>query len=383
MSTKTSPFIYGSTVSKYGFTNREAELKKLKDNLLSGINTSIISPRRWGKSSLVEKAAQQIELQHKDVKIVMIDLFTISSEEEFLLVFAREVVKASSNKLDEWIKTAKSIFKQLVPKIQISSAEDNDFNLSFEWRDLKKHSSEILNLPEILAQKKKLKFIICIDEFQNIAQFSNFEAFEKKLRAHWQRHSKTTYCLYGSKRHMMTEIFNSPSRPFYRFGDIIMLPKIQKKKWVSYICEAFKKTGKQIGEAEAGMIAGLMQNHSWYIQQLGHFTWNKTDKKADKNTVLKALEELIYANTPFYQRDYEGLSGTQTNLLKAVANGQTKLMSVGTMTDFHLGTPRNISKNKLSLIKQDILEETEKGYEFLDPAFELWFRKTVMKTNVF
>lgn len=380
MSTKLSPFVYGSTVSKSGFTNREAELKKLKDNLLSGVNTSIISPRRWGKSSLVEKAMQQIVQQHRDTRIVTIDLFTITSEEEFLQAFAREVVKASSNKLDEWIKTAKSIFKQLVPKIQLSAGDDNDFSLSFEWRELKKHSTEILNLPETLALKKKIKFIVCIDEFQSIAHFSNFEAFEKKLRANWQRHTNTTYCLYGSKRHMMTDIFNSPSRPFYRFGDIMMLPKIQRKKWVSFICDAFKKTGKQIGEENAGLIADLMQNHSWYIQQLGHFTWNKTDKKADRSTVMKALEELIYANTPFYQRDFESLSATQVNLLKAVASGETKLTSVGSMQNFHLGTPRNVSKNKTSLIRHDMLEETPKGYEFLDPAFEIWFRKTVLKS---
>ena len=72
--------------------------------------------------------------------------------------------------------------------------------------------------------------IICLDEFQNLAFFKDFENFEKKLRATWQRQKSVTYCLYGSHKHMMTEIFNNPSKPFYRFGDIMLLQKIETNK---------------------------------------------------------------------------------------------------------------------------------------------------------
>lgn len=92
-----SPFIYGKTVSVASFTNREADASKLKSNLLNGINTMLISPRRWGKSSLVEKVIIDINKQNKQVKTIIIDLFSVSSEEEFLQLYAREVIKDTSS----------------------------------------------------------------------------------------------------------------------------------------------------------------------------------------------------------------------------------------------------------------------------------------------
>lgn len=213
---KGSPFIYGSTVSVHSFTNREAEMKKLSSNLLNGIHTTIISPRRWGKSSLVEKVISDINTTQKNVKVVLIDLFSVSSEEEFLEAFAREVIKSSSSQWQEWLASGKDFFKQLTPKLSIGLDPHSDFSLGFDWKELSKNSDEVLNLPENIANKKKIKFIICLDEFQNLSTFSHAANFEKKLRANWQRHKSVTYCLYGSKRHMMTEIFNHASQPFYR-----------------------------------------------------------------------------------------------------------------------------------------------------------------------
>ncbi len=112
-----SPFTYGNTVSSYSFTNRKTELSKLHNNLVQGINTMIISPRRWGKSSLVEKAILDINRKEKGYKTVIIDLFTVNSEKDFLEVFAREIIKSSSTKWEEWIRNSKFFFKQLIPKI--------------------------------------------------------------------------------------------------------------------------------------------------------------------------------------------------------------------------------------------------------------------------
>ena len=174
---------------------------------------------------------------------------------------------------------------------------------------------------------------------------------------------------------MMTEIFNNPSKPFYRFGDIMMLPKIQTDKWVKFITKSFGSTKKSISESDAERIAMLMKNNSWYVQQLSHYTWNLTPKKATINEIEKALTELINANSPLYQKEIEDMSSTQLNLLKAVIKGEHQLTSAAVMIHHHLGTPRNVSKNKTILINDDIINETNGKYEFADPAFELWFRK--------
>ncbi|MFA7275095.1 MAG: ATP-binding protein [Crocinitomicaceae bacterium] len=374
-----SPFIYGFTVSEQHFTNREEEVIKLKQNLLQGINTTIISPRRWGKSSLVEKVIEVINKEEKAVKTVMLDLFSYACEEEFLEAFAREVIKASSNKWEDWLTLAKETFKQLIPKITIGVDPGTDFNLGFQWDDLKKHRDEILNLPEIIAQKKNIRFVICLDEFQNVASFPAFETFEKQLRAIWQRHKKVAYCLYGSKRHMMVDIFNNSSKPFYRFGDILLLPKIKEEKWVKFILESFKRSGKEISVKLAEKIPQLMKNHSWYVQQLSHYTWQKTNKKVSLSDLNAALDELVHANTPFYQREIEGLSNTQVNLIKAIVMGENKLTSSRVMQEYKLGTPRNVSKNRDALIADDLLNKEDKNFELLDPAFELWFKKMYFK----
>jgi len=229
-------------------------------------------------------------------------LFSISSKEEFLEVFAQSVIRASSGKWQDWMSTGKNIFKSLMPKLSIGTSPDTDFSITFDWKELNKYSDEILDLPEAIAQKKGVNYIICIDEFQNLASFVGFSDFEKKMRSVWQRQKSVTYCLYGSKRHMMTEIFNSPSKPFYRFGDIMLLPKIGHIKWVTFICKSFSDTNKQISEENAERLADLMKDTPWYVQQLAHYTWTLTQKTATTKEINAALQELIYANTPFIRK---------------------------------------------------------------------------------
>ena len=379
---KYSPFIYGTTVCNEAFINRKSEIKRLVENLTGGINTTLIAPRRWGKSSLVEKVASAISKSDKNTRVVVIDLFTVSSEEQFMEKFAREVIRVSSSKWQEWVKNARSVFKVLIPKINIGIDPVNDFSISFDWNEIQKYNDEILNLPETIARQKGIKIIVCIDEFQNIANFHDFESFEKKLRAIWQRQQDVTYCIYGSLRHMMNDIFNNPSKPFYRFGDIMLLQKIERDEWIRFICRSFAKTGKRISNDEAARIADLMKCHSWYVQQFAHNIWNLTIDEATKIIIQKALNELINANTPFYQKEIETLSSTQVNLIKAVAHGETRFTSVGVMAEHRLGTPRNVSKNKTLLINKDIIQAREERFEFVDPAFELWFRQNFLNQPI-
>lgn len=379
---KTSPFIYGTTVGRESFNNREKEIARLTENLLGGINTMIISPRRWGKTSLVEYVTDLIKINHRGVKVAIIDLFTVNSEEEFMEKFAGEILKASSSKWQEWVKNSGKIFKNIIPKINLSVDPVNNISISFDWKEIRKHADEILNLGETIAIQKKIKLIVCLDEFQSIAGFPGYEEFEKKLRSVWQRQKEVTYCIYGSQRHMMAEIFNRSSKPFYRFGDIIMLQKIEREKWVSYIMEGFIRSGKIIDPETAGRITDLMQCHSWYVQQLSHYTWNLTQRHAGQKELSKALGELLDANMPLYQKEAEILSTTQLNLLKAVACGEKQLTSAGIMNNYRLGTPNNVSKNKNILINNDVIGVSGNGYFFLDPAFELWFRRAYLNQHL-
>ncbi len=380
---KESPFVYGTTVSSTAFANREEQIKKLRANLLQGVNTTLISPRRWGKSSLVEKVIAEIRKKDKKYKTVVIDLFSAGNQEEFLEMFAREVVKASSTRWQEWMNSGKDFFKKLIPKLSFGIDPNTDFSLNFDWKELRKNSDEVLNLPEVIAKKNGVRFIICLDEFQNLAGFKGYNEFEKKMRAIWQRQKLVTYCLYGSKRHMMTEIFNNPAKPFYRFGDMMVLPKIAEEKWTAFIIRNFAASGKTIGIADAALIAQLMKCHSWYVQQLAHYTWNHSGKKVLLRDIEASINELMQANTPLYQKEVEMLSTTQLNFLKAVAAGETRFTSAAVMNQYQLGSPRNVSKHKELLIKNDVIQEAEGKFSFVDPAFERWFYRLYFNIPVF
>lgn len=376
-----TPFKYGKTINLESFTNRDEEQKKIKQNLLSGINTMLISPRRWGKSTLVEKIVSEIDKENKNVRTVMIDIFVASDEAEFLQLFAREVIKKSSNKWEDWINTGKEFFKSIVPKISLGIDPINDFEIAFDWEELKKNKDEILDLPERIAKAKNIEYVICIDEFQQISELAAYKFLEKKMRSVWQKQKRVTYCLYGSKRHMMAEIFNKVSKPFYRFGDIILLQKIKTENWEIFIQNNFKKTKKSITKREALFIIQTMKNHSWYVQQFSSYVWNKTKTNVNKEIINNALEELVAANSPLFLREIEILSTTQVNFLKAVAQGESKLTSTAMMQKYHLGTPRNVSKNKEILTYNDMLNFENGLYEFLDPVFELWFKKLFFKKD--
>jgi len=369
------PFQYGKLAEGNSFVNRVNEKQMLKNNLSAGINTMLISPRRFGKSSLVKAAMTELEKENTNIKVCFIDAFAIKSEEEFYQTFARQLVKTTGNKWEAWISAAKKFLTAFSPKISIGSDPMSDFSIGLEWKTIKENELELLNLPEKIAQAKKISIVVCIDEFQNLAKLDNYESLEQKMRSVWQHQQNVTYCLYGSKRHMMIDIFNSSSKPFYRFGQIMFLTKIAENDWVEFIVNSFETTGKSISEMLALELVQMVDSHSWYVQQLAYFVWNLTENEANTNILHQAIEEVIDTNLPLYQSECDALTASQLNLLFAVANNEQSLTSVETLNKYKMGTPQNISKNKKMLQNRDIIEKTENGFTFLDPVFKRWFMK--------
>ena len=374
-----SPFQFGKTVSKDLFVNRLNEKDRLAKNFQGGINTILISPRRWGKSSLVRETVRLITEKQSDLIFCFIDVYSILSEEEFYEVFAKELIKCSSSKVEDWLNAGKDFFKSIVPRFSYGIDPVQDFSVSIDWKQAAMHKDEILSLAERIAVKRGKKIIICIDEFQNIRNFANPDAFEKLLRSHWQHQQNVSYCLYGSKRHMMSGIFNQKNRPFYRFGEIMMLSKITQGHWVDYICGAFDRSGKVISPELAETITKLMKCHSYYVQQLSHIVWSTSKTRVEEDDVSKAVQELLEHNDALYQMEVESISNTQINLLKAILDGVSQFTSAQVMLDYKLGTPRNVSKNKDILKNSDIIDIYNGKTELLDPGFELWFRKIFLK----
>ena len=375
-----SPFTFGRTVRGNKFTDREKEAAKLKSNFENRVNTTLISPRRWGKSSLVEKVSAQVN--RAKTRIVLLDLFAVKNEEDFYKTLSTAVIKATAGKVEEWMEMAKKFLKQINPAFSIGVDPLQDFEIKMRWSELQKNYQEVLHLPEKIAKEKKIDIIICIDEFQNIGSFENPNQFQKRLRSEWQHHERTTYCLYGSKQHMMMELFEKQSMPFYKFGEIIYLPKIEEKYWVKFITVAFARTGKSITDELALRIAETVKCHPYYVQQLAHLTWVSTVKKATEEIISQSTNDLLNQNAILYYKDTEDFSSTQLNFLKAVASEAEALSSKEIINQFNLGTSANVSKIKETLLGREIIDVQLGKVEFIDPAYELWFKKNVMKMNL-
>lgn len=376
-----APFVFGVRVEGDTFTDRREETERLKANFTYGVNTILISPRRMGKTSLVDKVCSLVESE--DIKIAHIDAFGCRSENDFINAFATAVVRATSNKWEEWMENAKVFLSRFVPKISFGQDPLNDFSLSLEYNASNNTTEEVLRLPETIAQAKGCHIVVCIDEFQQIGDFPDSLTFQKRLRGVWQLQSHVSYCLYGSKKHMMEQMFQNQSYPFYRFGDLFYLNKISEEDWVEYICQRFETTGKHIPEELACEICQVTDRYSSYVQQLAWFVWLRT---ADGATATLAdlqygIDRLLDACEPLFIQQTEELSAYQMNFLHAICKGiHTGFTQSAILNAYHLGTAANVTRLKKALIEKDLITiSAPKHLEMSDPILALWLKRRVWK----
>lgn len=374
-----TPFTFGKIALDKDFTDRERETIRLVQNFTSLTHTILISPRRWGKSSLVTKASKLALDKNKKLRFCFIDLNNVRTEEQFYEYFATEILRVSSTKLENIVDSAKKFLGRFIPTITVSPTPESNLQLGLDWSEVKKQPTDIVELAERLAINTKTSFVICIDEFQNISEFDNPEAFQKMLRAHWQKHQNVSYCLYGSKRHMLMDVFTSPSMPFYKFGDIVFLDKISTDDWVKFIVGRFNDTGKKIDNDSAKLIADLAERHSYYVQQLAQQSWLRTEGECTNDIVTEAFEDLILQLSMLFQSITDGLNNSQINLLKAVINNVEQLSSKATIQEYRLGTSANVIKVKKALVNKEIIDIQNETVDFLDPFYRYWLKKYFFK----
>ena len=348
-------------------------------NYTYGVNTILISPRRMGKTSLVEKVCSLID--NEKVRTAHIDAFGLRSETDFVNAFATSVIKATSTKWEEWIENAKVFLSRFVPKISFGQEPLTDFSISLEYNEHNSTTEDILQLPELIAQEKGYRIVVCIDEFQQIGEFNDSLTFQKKLRSVWQLQSHVSYCIYGSKKHMMEKIFLHQDYPFYRFGDIIYLKKISEKDWIKYICERFAATGKSISPELASSICQQTECYSSYVQQLSWFVWLKCNGEATTDDIKFGIKRLLDSQESLFIQQTESLSEYQMNFLHAIADGiHTSFTLKSVLTKYNLGTSANIARLKKSLAEKDLIETVApKHLDFCDPILKMWLKGRVWR----
>lgn len=369
-----TPFVFGKIATEKNFTDREVETACLIQNFTSLINTIIISPRRWGKSSLVNKAAKLAMEQDDRLRICHIDLFNVRNEEHFYSLLAKKVIAATSTKWDEAVENAKTFFTHLVPKISIGTDPTNEISIDFDWETVKHNPDEVLDLAEKIAQQRGLKIVVCIDEFQNIAEFADPDYFQKRLRSHWQQHQHVAYCLYGSKRHMMLEVFTDTSKPFYKFGNLMFLNKIETSYLVDFFSSRFADTGKSITGEASNLIVKLVDNHPYYAQQLAQQSWLRTKDVCTADIVRESHAVLVEQLSLLFVTITETLTTQQINYLKALIAGEKAISSTDVMHRYNISSTTSIARSKAALVKKDILDNKAGEISFQDPIYAYWLK---------
>ena len=366
------PFAYGKIVEDTDFTDRTDETAHLVSNFLSLTNTAIISPRRWGKSSLVAKAIKAVKAEQKDILFVRMNIFKCETPQEFYSLFAKKTMEEISTSAESLLSNAKEFISKLLPKLTISDPSSQyEIALGVDVKSTP-IEEDILDLPQQIATKKKKKVVVCIDEFQQIGEFANTLKFQKTLRSHWQNHSDVAYILYGSKKHMMLHIFGEYNSPFYRFGDMMFLPKIANEEWKNFIVKRFEETGKSITFELAGYLAEQVENHPYYVQQLAQYTWLRTTDVCSEAIVEDALLAMLNSLNLQFVNLMDTLTEKQRSFLCAVSEGVKKLSATETLQRYQLGTSGHIRILKEALKKRDLIDVTGKNIEIQDPLFKRW-----------
>lgn len=370
-------FVYGVAVDDYHFTGRTEETRRLRLDFENGLNSILISPRRWGKTSLVRHVCRQLQ-GNEDVIIVYLDIFGCKTEYEFYNSFASALLQQTATKAQLWMEEARDFLLRLTPKVSISPDPASEFSISLGISPETHTPEQVLNMAEEIAVRKGKHIVVCIDEFQQAGEWSDSRSIQARMRSVWQHHQHACYCLFGSKQHMMSKIFLDRSMPFYQFGDLIWLKKIPVNDWLPYIISHFEQGNRSISEELATCICETVDCYPSYVQHLASIVYNMTVKgcAATEDMMEPAIGQLVSTNEMLYMQQVESLSAYQMNLLRAIVSDiHTGFNEKKVRKSFDLGSPSNFIRLRDALLSADLIYSEMKHLYVTDPVFALWFRR--------
>lgn len=370
-------FVYGMSVGGDNFTDRIEETKRIKLDFENGINVILISPRRMGKTSLIKKVIS--EMDSPEIKVVYMDIYDCRSEYDFYNRFAETMMKSTGNQLEQVMENIKRFLVRVSPKLSFSPEPNSEFSVSLSITPKDYSPEEILDLPERIAKEQGIRIVVCIDEFQQIGEFADSLTVQKRLRGVWQHHQHVSYCFFGSKKHLMENIFQSRRMPFYQFGEMLHLKCIPTEYWVPFICSRFEKYGKKISEEYAARICHTVKNYSSYVQQLAWNVMAETEIEVNEESFTEGFNALLEQNSSLFIQQTEGLTTYQLNFIRLLCNGIHSGFNTQSVVELYsLGSKSNVDRIKKCLIDRELITIEKEGVFLADCVFELWFKREMM-----
>jgi hypothetical protein len=382
-----NPFVYGEVVPASAFVNRVVELDRLVADLASSQKVFLISPRRYGKSSLIRRALATME--KRGALTLEVTVSSFSSYVAFLEGYARALVSAETrwDRARTWLRDAVRSARAEVryaPDPTLSTPGSGSLSVSFPGvrtdGDVSKLAQEVFALPAQLAAVRKKKIVVALDEFQAVAGF-NGGSVEHALRAAVQHQRDVGYVFAGSEPSLMEQML-TPRRPFYKAGPVMRLEKIPADEFAEFIEARFAESGMR---PEAGLGAAVVElagNLPYDVQRLAHETWDEvrasTRRRATLDDLHQALRRLLSEQQTMFEALWQRLTLGQRAVLRAVVIEEgTGLLSADVRTRHRLGGPSSVQTALAALLRDDVIGRDADRYVVVDSLLREWIaRKT-------
>jgi AAA+ ATPase superfamily predicted ATPase len=375
-----NPFVYGEVVTGKDFADREIEMENLIRDMKAGQTIFLISPRRYGKTSLIMNALDK--LREERFYTAYIDLFKVSSLKGLLELYAEVISRAAETKIGRFNRLVREFFPNIHPKVVISTDGSPTIEIDYDVKEKRagKLFDEVYEAPQRIATKRDRNFIVVLDEFQEIANL-NGEMVEKGMRACFQHHDRVGYLFAGSRRHIIAEMVSDKRRAFYNMGKIMPLDKIPGEEFKAFLEDKFSRTGFSL---EAGVLDGILdvtENYPYNVQFLCHELWNRCldRRKVSVDDITRTMNKILDGQSAVYVTIWNTIPRHQKRLLIAIASsGGENIFSVDYMRANDLGAASSVQTSLTLLMKKEIIEREDKAYYITDVFFKEWIRKEMV-----
>lgn len=368
-----NPFSVSAYMGPKYFCDRVQETQELADALANGRNVTLISPRRVGKTGLIKHLFQS--LNHDSVQCFYIDLFSTSNLQEFTKVFVQEVLTQRATPFSErvWSEIT-HFFGALRPVF----GADPISGMPQCTIDIQPQREE-WTLQQIFAylEKSETPCYVALDEFQTIAEYKDVK-MEALLRTYIQQLRNVHFIFAGSKKHIMTEMFVSAKRPFYRSTQMMHIDVIDEEKYYSFASEHLSAHGQHISKETFHDLYTLVYGYTWNIQSLLNRLYQGGMEQIDYNTVLLTLNQVLVEEMPSYQMICRLITDRQLQVLRAIAKeGVVKEPgSSAFLQKYQLGAYSTVRSAILNLIEKELLYQQDDGsYRVYEQFFGLWLKQ--------
>jgi AAA+ ATPase superfamily predicted ATPase len=368
-----NPFSYGAIVSGNHFYDRKEECAHLVKTLSGGNNVVLYAPRRFGKTSLVFKVIEQLE--HKGFLCVYFDFMAVFSPESFVRLYTK-ALSAKQTNLKKFAQIFTSVIKTIRPVLNFGADGTPEFSIDFANIAINETIvSQLLDVPETLAGAGK-RVIIFFDEFQEVERLSGIN-FEGLLRSKVQQQRNTNYLFFGSKTHLLTDLFNSKKRAFYNAASQVTIGPLPQKDTIKHLRGRFAESGITLSPAMAKYMISVAADIPHYIQLLAAEIWQymiNSRKLVTKRIIDDCTGRVLAFKGDYYMELFDRRSQSQKQLLQALTVEGKNIFSTTYIRTYRLPSAATLQRALKELINEGIVERVNDEYFISDPFFKRFIR---------